>query len=132
MGVFSLNRILRESIAVVCLAGAAFAVVSLASYHPGDPSLNTAWGGLELTPLVWRNQGGRVGAYLADALAQAVLKHLKMFMNDQDGATAAEYALLIGLIAAAIVLTVQGIGTTLDGVFENFDNQLSSMVPPSS
>jgi len=70
VGVFSLNRILRESIAVVCLAGAAFAVVSLASYHPGDPSLNTAWGGLELTPLVWRNQGGRVGAYLADALAQ--------------------------------------------------------------
>ncbi|MFB3073024.1 MAG: DNA translocase FtsK 4TM domain-containing protein, partial [bacterium] len=70
MGVFSLNRILRESIAVVCLAGAAFAVVSLASYHPGDPSLNTAWGGVELTPLVWRNHGGRVGAYLADALAQ--------------------------------------------------------------
>ncbi len=61
-----------------------------------------------------------------------MLKYLKMFMNDQDGATAAEYALLIGLIAAAIILTVQGIGTTLDGVFESFDNQLSSMVPPSS
>jgi len=60
------------------------------------------------------------------------LKHLKMFMNDQDGATATEYALLIGLIAAAIVLTVQGIGVTLDGVFENFDNQLSSMVSPPS
>ena len=46
-----------------------------------------------------------------------MMKHLKMFMNDQDGATAAEYALLIGLIAAAIVLSVQGIGVTLDGVF---------------
>ncbi|MDV2480108.1 MAG: Flp family type IVb pilin [bacterium] len=53
-------------------------------------------------------------------------------MNDQDGATAAEYALLIGLIAAAIILSVQGIGTTLDGVFENFDNQLGSAVSPSS
>ncbi len=61
-----------------------------------------------------------------------MLKHLKMFMNDQDGATAAEYALLIGLIAAFIILTVQGIGTTVDGVFENFDNQLSSAVSPSS
>ena len=60
------------------------------------------------------------------------MKHLKMFMNDQDGATAAEYALLIGLIAAAIVLTVQGIGVTLDGVFGNFDNQLNSMVSPPS
>ncbi len=58
------------------------------------------------------------------------MRHLKMFMNDQDGATAAEYALLIGLIAAAIVLSVQGIGTTLDGVFENFDNQLGSAVSP--
>ena len=55
-----------------------------------------------------------------------------MFMQDEDGASAVEYALLIGLIAAAIVLTVQGIGVTLDGVFENFDNQLSSMVSPPS
>ncbi len=46
-----------------------------------------------------------------------MLKYLKMFINDQDGATAAEYAILIGLIAAAIVLRVQGIGVTLDGVF---------------
>ena len=61
-----------------------------------------------------------------------MLKHLKMFMQDEDGASAAEYALLIGLIAAAIILTVQGLGTTLDGVFENFDNQLSSVVSPSS
>lgn len=60
------------------------------------------------------------------------MKHLKMFMNDQDGATATEYALLIGLIAAAIILTVQSIGVTLNGVFGNFDNQLSSMVSPSS
>jgi len=60
------------------------------------------------------------------------LKHLKMFMNDQDGATATEYALLIGLIAAVIILTVQSIGVTLNGVFGNFDNQLSSMVSPSS
>ena len=62
----------------------------------------------------------------------AIMRHLKMFMQDEDGASAVEYALLIGLIAAAIVLTVQGIGVTLDGVFGNFDNQLSSMVSPPS
>ena len=60
------------------------------------------------------------------------MRHLKMFMQDEDGASAVEYALLIGLIAAAIVLTVQGIGVTLDGVFGNFDNQLNSMVSPPS
>ncbi len=60
-----------------------------------------------------------------------MLKYPKMFMNDQDGAPSAEYAILIGLIAAAIVLTVQGIGTTLDGVFGNFDKQLGSMVSAS-
>lgn len=62
---------MRESLAVVCLAAAALTVVSLSSYHPGDPSLNTMWAGPQLEPMVIHNQGGRVGAYLADALAQA-------------------------------------------------------------
>ncbi|MDV2496014.1 MAG: DNA translocase FtsK [bacterium] len=70
MSTLSISRILRESLAVVCLAGAAFVVVSLSSYHPGDPSLNTMWAGTQLEPVVIHNQGGRVGAYLADALAQ--------------------------------------------------------------
>ncbi len=70
MSTLSISRILRESLAVVCLAGAAFVVVSLSSYHPGDPSLNTMWAGPQLEPVVIHNQGGRVGAYLADALAQ--------------------------------------------------------------
>jgi len=79
-------------------------------------------------PEPFREQGRATGYRRKDAM----LKHLKMFMNDQDGATATEYALLIGLIAAAIILTVQSIGVTLNGVFGNFDNQLSSMVSPSS
>ncbi|MFQ6672886.1 MAG: DNA translocase FtsK 4TM domain-containing protein, partial [Candidatus Tectimicrobiota bacterium] len=70
MGAYSFSRILRESLGVICLAGAAFTIVSLTSYHPGDPSLNTTWGGPQLAPLVYENQGGRVGAYLADALVQ--------------------------------------------------------------
>lgn len=45
-------------------------VVSLVSYHPGDPSLNTIWGGPLAAPPVYLNQGGRVGAYMADLLAQ--------------------------------------------------------------
>jgi S-DNA-T family DNA segregation ATPase FtsK/SpoIIIE len=70
VGVFTLNRILRESLALVCLAVAAFVVVSLVSYSPSDPSMNTIWGGPLAAPPVYLNQGGRVGAYLADLLAQ--------------------------------------------------------------
>ncbi len=64
-----LSRILHESVAVACLAGVAFAVVRLASNHPCQTSLNTTWGEPQLAPMVYRYKNGRVGAYLADALA---------------------------------------------------------------
>lgn len=46
-------------------------------------------------------------------MKNAILK----FMRDEQGATAIEYGLLAGLIAAAIVATVGSVGTKLDSVF---------------
>jgi len=61
-----------------------------------------------------------------------MVKHFKMFMKDEDGASAVEYGLLVALIAAAIILTVQGLGTTLDGVFGGVDSTLSATIPAPS
>ena len=61
-----------------------------------------------------------------------MIKQFKMFMQDEEGATAVEYGLLVALIAAAIIFTVQSLGTTLDGVFEGVDTTLSTTIPASS
>lgn len=61
-----------------------------------------------------------------------MMKQFKMFMKDEEGASAVEYGLLVALIAAAIILTVQSIGTTLDGVFSGVDTTLSATIPTSN
>ncbi len=61
-----------------------------------------------------------------------MMKQFKMFMQDEEGASAVEYGLLVALIAAAIILTVQGLGTTLDGVFGGVDTVIKATVPVAS
>ena len=61
-----------------------------------------------------------------------MIKHLKMLMKDEEGASAVEYGLLVALIAAAIILTVQSLGTTLDGVFGGVDTILSTTISTTS
>ncbi len=58
-----------------------------------------------------------------------MMKQFKMFMQDEEGASAVEYGLLVALIAAAIILTVEGLGTTLDSVFGGVDSTLSTTIP---
>ncbi|MBA4750115.1 MAG: Flp family type IVb pilin [Alphaproteobacteria bacterium] len=41
------------------------------------------------------------------------------FLQDEDGATAIEYAILGSLIAVVIVVAVTSIGSTLNGIFVN-------------
>ncbi len=57
-----------------------------------------------------------------------MMKQFKMFMQDEKGASAVEYGLLVALIAAVIILTVQGLGTTLDSVFGGVDTTLSTAI----
>ena len=61
-----------------------------------------------------------------------MMKQFKMFMKDEEGASAVEYGLLVALIAAAIILTVQGLGTTLDSVFGGVETTLSATIPASN
>ena len=46
------------------------------------------------------------------------------FINDQAGATAIEYGLIAAGISIAIIVAVNGIGSTLNGTFSNVNGQL--------
>jgi pilus assembly protein Flp/PilA len=53
---------------------------------------------------------------------------IKRFVNDEEGADATEYALIIGLIALAIVVAVQTLGTKLSTGFNNIGNTVATSV----
>lgn len=46
------------------------------------------------------------------------------FIADEDGASAVEYALLVGLIAVAIIGAVTALGTKISTLFTNVANTL--------
>jgi pilus assembly protein Flp/PilA len=46
------------------------------------------------------------------------------FIADEEGASAVEYALLVGLIAVAIVGAVTALGTKISTMFTNVSNTL--------
>jgi pilus assembly protein Flp/PilA len=45
-------------------------------------------------------------------------------MQEEKGATAVEYGLLVGLIAVAIIFTVTALGGQLDALFQQITNAL--------
>ena len=49
---------------------------------------------------------------------------LAAFIADQTGATAIEYGLIAAGISIAIIVAVNGLGSTLNGVFSNVNGQL--------
>ena len=48
------------------------------------------------------------------------MKKLMNFFKEEDGATAVEYAIMVGLIAAVIIATVAIIGTRSDKLLTKF------------
>jgi len=53
---------------------------------------------------------------------------IKRFISEDQGADATEYALMIGLIALAIVVAVQTVGTNLKNGFNNIGNSVANNV----
>src|SRR5215469_8695266 len=62
------SRRLNEMLGLVVLVAAVLLVLSLVTYSPADPSLNTVGGGAGVRPA--HNWAGLVGAHLADFLLQ--------------------------------------------------------------
>ncbi len=51
--------------------------------------------------------------------------------RDEEGASAVEYGLLVGLIAVVIIAAVVALGGSLNGMFESIDDGLNGVVPPA-
>ena len=56
-----------------------------------------------------------------------MLRQLKQFVRDEEGATALEYGLLAALIAAVIITAVTTLGTTLTTTFDNIATSMGSV-----
>jgi pilus assembly protein Flp/PilA len=55
-----------------------------------------------------------------------MIKHLKMLFRDEEAASAVEYGLLVALIAAVIILAVQGLGRTLNTTFTGVNSLIAA------
>jgi len=55
---------------------------------------------------------------------------IKRFCQDERGATATEYALLVVFIALAVAVGANVLGTGLSGLFGKIGNQLNITLPP--
>ncbi len=55
------------------------------------------------------------------------MKIIAQFIRDENGATAIEYGLLIGLISVAIVASVTAVGTSLVDIFEVLSAKFTSL-----
>ena len=46
------------------------------------------------------------------------MERIKNFFNDESGASAVEYGLLVSLIAVAIIVAVTSLGSSITGTFD--------------
>lgn len=51
---------------------------------------------------------------------------MKRFAKDESGATAIEYGMIAALIAVAIIVTLQTVGTKLNATFKTISNSLGT------
>lgn len=55
---------------------------------------------------------------------EKIQSQIKRFIQDEHGATAVEYGLMVALIAAVIVGTVQTLGTDVNAAFTSVDTAI--------
>ena len=56
------------------------------------------------------------------------MKAISKFIRDEEGATAVEYGLMVGLIAVAIIVAVTALGTNLSTLFQAIADKLPTVV----
>lgn len=57
-------------------------------------------------------------------------QYMKTFWLDEEGASAVEYGLIVGLIAVAIVIVLGSVGDELFGLFTTVETELTDVNTP--
>jgi len=55
-----------------------------------------------------------------------ILSKIRSFLTSEDGPTAVEYAVLVGLIVIGIVAAVSALATSMSGTFSSVSSTLGS------
>ncbi|MEW6167483.1 MAG: Flp family type IVb pilin [Pseudomonadota bacterium] len=58
-------------------------------------------------------------------------EYLKTFFRDEEGASAVEYGLIVGLIAVALIAVLAAVGTDLGSLFTTVSTELQGAAPPA-
>lgn len=56
----------------------------------------------------------------------ALMTRARRFIENEDGPTAVEYAVMVALIAVAIIVTVRALGENMNTTFGNVSGALTS------
>lgn len=59
-----------------------------------------------------------------------MLEQIKAFLMDEEGASAVEYGLIMGLIAVAIIVVLGALGTDIKGLFTTAATELNTATTP--
>ncbi len=54
--------------------------------------------------------------------------HLLRFFQEEDAVTAAEYAVMLGLILVAVIVAINAVGSTSSGIWGTDSNQITSAI----
>jgi pilus assembly protein Flp/PilA len=57
---------------------------------------------------------------------QQVLQHLRLLSADEQGATAVEYGLIVALIAATLVTSLELVGGNISAILEIINNAVKT------
>jgi pilus assembly protein Flp/PilA len=54
---------------------------------------------------------------------------IKSFLRDESGATAIEYGLIAALVAVAIIISVDALGSSLGSLFDGVKTKVNAKMP---
>jgi pilus assembly protein Flp/PilA len=57
-------------------------------------------------------------------LMNAIKQNISRLLRDEEGATAVEYAIMVALIAAVIIIVVKVVGTKSNNAFESVNSTM--------
>jgi pilus assembly protein Flp/PilA len=78
--------------------------------------------------VTFRNNGQWKHCSYQPKIRRVAMKKLIAFFKDEEGATAVEYAIMVGLIAAVIIVAVTAIGTNANQTFTD----VAAVIPAGS